>query len=301
MAQSLNELSLPLLDAAAPGLTLFSRGKVRDTFDMGDHLLMIATDRMSAFDVVLPNGIPDKGTLLTQMSRYWFEETRAVCPNHLDAGGKWPGELADREAAWEPRSMLVRKAERVDIECIIRGYLAGSGWKEYQQGGTLAGLPLPAGLRESDRLPEPQFTPSTKNDTGHDENISIEQMAGLVGPDLTAQLQQVSIDLYNTASTKALEKGVIMADTKLEFGFIDGTLHLIDECFTPDSSRYWDAETYAPGQSQPSMDKQYLRDYLETLDWDKTAPGPSLPDEVVLGIRERYVLAYRRITGREFE
>jgi phosphoribosylaminoimidazole-succinocarboxamide synthase len=301
MAKSLNELSPPLLDAAAPGLTLFNRGKVRDTFDMGDHLLMIATDRMSAFDVVLPNGIPDKGTLLTQMSRFWFEQTESVCPNHLDPGGKWPRDLSDREKEWEPRSMLVRKAERVDIECIIRGYLAGSGWKEYQKQGTLAGLPLPSGLKESDRLPEPQFTPSTKNDSGHDENISIHEMANLVGRELTDQLQRVSIDLYNAAASQALEKGVIMADTKLEFGFIDGTLHLIDECFTPDSSRYWDAETYVPGQSQPSMDKQYLRDYLETLDWDKTAPGPELPDEVVLGIRERYVLAYKRITGRQFE
>ena len=298
MSQTLEELSPPLMDAAVPGLTLFNRGKVRDTFDAGDHLLMSATDRMSAFDVVLPNGIPDKGTLLTQMSRYWFEQTADVCPNHLDPGGHWPRELAEKRDEWEPRSMLVRKAKRIDIECIVRGYLAGSGWKEYQQHGTLAGLPLPAGLEESARLPEPQFTPSTKNDVGHDENISIEQMAELVGDDLTAQLQRLSIELYNHAAGMALEKGVIMADTKLEFGFIDDAVHLIDECFTPDSSRYWDAETYRPGVSQPSMDKQYLRDYLETLDWDKTAPGPGLPDEVVLGIRERYVLAYRRVTGR---
>ncbi|MFN2463574.1 MAG: phosphoribosylaminoimidazolesuccinocarboxamide synthase [Candidatus Dormibacteria bacterium] len=298
MTDTLMDLSQPLMDAAVPGLTLFNRGKVRDTFDAGDHLLMIATDRMSAFDVVLPNGIPDKGTLLTQMSRYWFEQTADVCPNHLDPGGKWPAELEQKRGEWEPRSMLVRKAKRVDIECIVRGYLAGSGWKEYQKSGTLAGLPLPAGLKESDRLPEPQFTPSTKNDVGHDENISIEQMAELVGEDLTRQLQQVSIDLYLKASGMALEKGVIMADTKLEFGFIDDRLHLIDECFTPDSSRYWDAETYRPGESQPSMDKQYLRDYLEGLDWDKNAPGPELPDEVVLGVRDRYLLAYRRVTGR---
>ena len=298
MTDTLQELSPPLMDAAVPGLTLFNRGKVRDTFDLGDHLLMIATDRMSAFDVVLPNGIPDKGALLTQMSSFWFAQTADICPNHLDPGGHWPRELAEKRDDWESRSMLVRKAKRIDIECIVRGYLAGSGWKEYQEHGTLAGLPLPAGLEESARLPEPQFTPSTKNDFGHDENISIDQMAELVGEELTAQLQRLSIDLYNKAAGIALEKGVILADTKLEFGFIDDRVHLIDECFTPDSSRYWDADTYRPGTSQPSMDKQYLRDYLETLDWDKTPPGPELPDEVVLGIRERYVLAYRRLTGR---
>jgi len=298
MAETLEELSPPLMDAAVPGLTLFNRGKVRDTFDSGDHLLMIATDRMSAFDVVLPNGIPDKGSLLTQMSIYWFDQTAEVCPNHLDPGGHWPKELAEKRDEWEPRSMLVRKAKRVDIECIVRGYLAGSGWKEYQKSGTLAGLPLPSGLVESDRLPEPQFTPSTKNDVGHDENISIEQMREMVGADLTRDLQRLSIGLYNRAAGMALEKGVILADTKLEFGFIDEKLHLIDECFTPDSSRYWDAVTYRAGEPQPSMDKQYLRDYLETLDWDKTAPGPELPPEVVLGIRDRYLLAYKRITGR---
>jgi phosphoribosylaminoimidazole-succinocarboxamide synthase len=298
MTTPLSELSTPLMDAAVPGLTLFHRGKVRDTFDAGDHLLMIATDRMSAFDVILPNGIPDKGTLLTQMSRFWFEKTAEVCPNHLDSRGKWPAGLEDKREAWEPRSMLVRKARRVDIECIVRGYLAGSGWKEYRKRGTLAGLRLPAGLVESERLPAPQFTPSTKNDTGHDENISIEQMARIVGRDLTAQLQQVSIELYSAAATLALEKGVILADTKLEFGFIDDRIHLIDECFTPDSSRYWDADTYKPGEPQPSMDKQYLRDWLETLDWDKTAPGPELPEEVILGTRDRYLLAYQRITGK---
>jgi phosphoribosylaminoimidazole-succinocarboxamide synthase len=286
------------MDAAVPGLSLFNRGKVRDTFDVGDHLLMIATDRMSAFDVILPNGIPDKGTLLTQMSRFWFEQTKDVVPNHLDGSGKWPGDLAEKQAEWEPRSMLVRKARRVDIECIVRGYLAGSGWKEYQKAGTLAGLALPEGLRESERLPEPRFTPSTKNDEGHDENISIEEMARMVGPELTAELERLSLSLYNTAAGIALDKGVILADTKLEFGFINDRLHLIDECFTPDSSRYWDAETYRPGEPQPSMDKQYLRDWLEAQDWDKTPPGPELPPEVILGVRERYVEAYRRITGR---
>jgi phosphoribosylaminoimidazole-succinocarboxamide synthase len=297
---SLAELDPPIMDAAIPGLTLFSRGKVRDTFDFGDHLLMIATDRMSAFDVILPNGIPDKGVILTEMSKWWFERTAHIVPNHLDPGG-WPPELSEHQQSWERRSMYVRKAERVDVECVVRGYLAGSGWKEYREEGTLAGLSLPAGLVESDRLPEPQFTPATKNDTGHDENISISQMADTYGAELTDQLQQLSLELYRAAATTALERGVILADTKLEFGFIDGKIHLIDECFTPDSSRYWDAQTYERGKPQPSMDKQYLRDWLESLDWDKTAPGPALPEEVVLGTRERYLLAYRRVIGEDLK
>jgi phosphoribosylaminoimidazole-succinocarboxamide synthase len=286
------------MKATIPGFSLFSRGKVRDTFDLGHHLLMVATDRVSAFDVVLPNGIPDKGAVLTQMSRWWFDRTGGICPNHIEPGG-WPEELAAYEHDWARRSMYVRRAERIDIECVVRGYLAGSGWNEYREQGTLAGLTLPAGLQESDRLPEPRFTPSTKSDDGHDENISIAQMAGMVGSSLTVELHQLCLDLYNTAATIALERGVILADTKLEFGHIDGKLHLIDECFTPDSSRYWDAETYARGKPQPSMDKQYLRDWLEGLDWDKTAPGPELPDDVILGTRDRYLLAYRRITGED--
>ena len=300
MSESVARLHAPVMEIDGRGLPLFSRGKVRDTFDLGDHLLMIATDRISAFDVILPNGIPDKGTILTQMSRWWFAETAAIAPNHLDPEAAWPAQLADVEEELEPRSMLVRKAKRIDIECIVRGYLAGSGWKEYQDHGTLAGLQLRAGLRESERLPEPQFTPSTKNDSGHDENISVHAMADMIGIELTAELAQLSIDLYNSASTLALERGVILADTKLEFGFIDGRVHLIDECFTPDSSRYWDAGTYEPGRAQPSMDKQFLRDYLQGLDWDKTPPGPGLPPEIVLGVRERYIEAYQRITGRAF-
>jgi phosphoribosylaminoimidazole-succinocarboxamide synthase len=243
-AEALDQLDPPLMDAAAPGLTLYSRGKVRDTFDLGDHLLMIATDRVSAFDVVLPTGIPDKGVILTQMSRWWFEQTREICPNHIDEGHSWPSELSDVKKAWEPRSMMVRTAKRINYECIVRGYLAGSGWHEYQKTGTLAGLPLPPGLRESERLSEPQFTPSTKNDAGHDENISIQEMSRRIGTDLTIQLQQLSLDLYGTASAIALERGVILADTKLEFGIVGDQVILIDECFTPDSSRYWDAEIY---------------------------------------------------------
>ena len=298
-AKPLAELGQPLMAAEAPGLQLFHRGKVRDTFDLDRHLLMVATDRVSAFDVVLPNGIPEKGVLLTEMSKWWFARVSEIVPNHLDPYAAWPAEADDVRQLWERRSMLARKAQRIDIECIVRGYLAGSGWKEYQESGTLAGLKLPPGLQESDRLPEPQFTPSTKNDTGHDVNISMAEMAQMVGSELTAELAQLSINLYSTASAIALERGVILADTKLEFGYIGGEVHLIDECFTPDSSRYWDMEVYRPGSPQPSMDKQYLRDWLETLDWDKTAPGPSIPDGVVVGIRERYLEAYRRITGEE--
>ena len=294
--RSVAGLAEPLMSADAPGLNLTYRGKVRDTFDLGDHLLMVATDRVSAFDVVLPNGIPDKGVVLTEMSKWWFSRVAEIVPNHLDPTATWP---AAAPSAWDRRSMLVRKAERIDIECIVRGYLAGSGWKEYQESGTLAGLQLPPGLRDSERLPEPQFTPSTKNDTGHDVNISIHEMAQMVGSELTAELSQLSVNLYSTAAAIALERGVILADTKLEFGYIDGEIHLIDECFTPDSSRYWDMEIYEPGKPQPSMDKQYLRDWLETLDWDKTPPGPPIPDDVVAGIRDRYLEAYRRITGQE--
>jgi phosphoribosylaminoimidazole-succinocarboxamide synthase len=298
-ARSLAELNPPLMDAAAPGLTLYSRGKVRDTFDLGDHLLMIATDRVSAFDVVLPNGIPDKGTILTQMSRWWFEQTRDICPNHIDDRRSWPNELSDVRKQWEPRAMMVKTAKRIDFECIVRGYLAGSGWQEYKKNGTLAGVKLSPNMVISGRLKEPQFTPSTKNESRHDENISISEMARQLGNELTAQLEELSLNLYGTAAAIALERGVILADTKLEFGIIDGEVHLIDECFTPDSSRYWDAETYKPGVPQDAMDKQYLRDWLETVDWDKTPPGPEIPESVVLGIRERYLLAYRRITGRD--
>ncbi len=298
-SRTLAELDPPLMDAAAPGLTLYSRGKVRDTFDLGDHLLMIATDRVSAFDVVLPNGIPDKGKILTQMSRWWFEQTGDICPNHIDKGASWPPELSNVKDEWEPRSMMVKTAKRIDFECIVRGYLAGSGWAEYKKRGTLAGVVLPDGMVVSGRLREPQFTPSTKNDQGHDQNISISDMARQIGTELTTKLEEMSLNLYGTAAAIALERGVILADTKLEFGIIDGQVHLIDECFTPDSSRYWDAETYRPGLPQEAMDKQYLRDWLETTGWNKTAPGPEIPEAVVLGIRDRYLTAYRRITGRD--
>jgi phosphoribosylaminoimidazole-succinocarboxamide synthase len=294
--QRLGDLNPPLLRADARGLRVFHRGKVRDSFDLGNRLLIVASDRVSAFDVVMAQGIPDKGAILTQMSLWWFKQLKDICPNHLDGASVWPSEAP---AEWDHRSMLVRKAKRIDIECIVRGHLAGSGWAEYRKSGTLAGRPLPEGLRESDRLPEPMFTPSTKSDDGHDVNITVVQMAEKVGITLTEVLRKVSIDLYNAAAQVALERGVILADTKLEFGFINDDLHLIDECFTPDSSRYWDAQTYEPGRSQPSMDKQFLRDYLETLGWNKEPPPPALPEHIVLGIRDRYVNAYNRITGRE--
>jgi phosphoribosylaminoimidazole-succinocarboxamide synthase len=313
MSKTLAELRPALMEASAPGLRVFSKGKVRDTFELppqesgspgapvGDRLLMVASDRISAFDVVLPTGIPDKGAILTQMSRWWFDRTASTFPNHVVADAQWPEELRPQREAWEPRSMIVRRAARVDIECVVRGYLAGSGWQEYRELGTLAGIKLPPGLGESERLPEPQFTPSTKNEVGHDENITIERMAGIVGAEVTRQLEQASLELYRTGAAAALERGVILADTKFEFGFIDDRLHLIDECFTPDSSRYWDANIYQAGKPQPALDKQFLRDYLETLDWDKTAPGPQLPDDIVLGVRERYMDAYRRITGSDFD
>jgi len=286
-------------ETTLPGIQFLNRGKVRDLYQVGDRLLIVATDRLSAFDVVLPTPIPDKGRVLTQLSLFWFDLLRDIIPNHVLSAADFPPELAAYSAQLNGRSMLCEKTKPLPIECVVRGYLAGSGWKEYREQGTLAGLGLPAGLLESDRLPEPRFTPATKNDSGHDENISISQMAAMYGPELTAELHQLSLELYNTAATIALERGVILADTKLEFGFIDGKIHLIDECFTPDSSRYWDAQTYERGKPQPSMDKQYLRDWLESQNWDKAAPGPELPEEIVLGTRERYLLAYRRVTGQD--
>src|SRR5258708_22480053 len=247
LSPRLAQLGPPLMDATVNGLPLYSRGKVRDTFDFGDHLLMVATDRVAAFDVVLPNGIPDKGTILTQMSRWWFGRTSEICPNHL-AEGAWPAELAQYEREWAPRSMYVRRADRIDIECVVRGYLAGSGWQEYGEHGTLGGLGLPAGLVQSDRLPEPRFTPSTKNDTGHDENISITRMAEMIGSKLTAELHQLCLDLYSTAATIALERGVILADTNLEFGYIDAPIHLLTQCFPPHSPRSSAPEPYHPGK-----------------------------------------------------
>ena len=278
-------------------LKLFRRGKVRDTYELSDSsLLMVATDRISAFDVVLPTPIPDKGRVLTQMSLRWFDLTNDIVPNHL---------LAQQDDAlpaavpveWRERCMHVARADRIDIECVVRGYISGSGWKEYRRNGTLAEEPLPEGLRESARLPEPRFTPAMKNDDGHDENISRARLRDLVGAELAERLEATSLRIFELATTICEKSGIILADTKFEFGFIDGTLSLIDEVLTPDSSRFWEISTWREGDAVPSFDKQFVRDYLETLDWDKTPPGPELPDDVVRGTAERYRQAAERICG----
>jgi phosphoribosylaminoimidazole-succinocarboxamide synthase len=291
---------MPVMTTAeAEGLRVFRRGKVRDTFELDDHtLLMVATDRLSAFDVVLPTPIPDKGRVLTQMSRWWFAQTEHISPNHLLADDPEVIPAASRDD-WLQRSMRVRRAERIDIECVVRGFISGSGWKEYRAEGTLAGEPLPAGLRESGKLDHPRFTPAAKNDTGHDENISRANLADVVGTELAVRLERVSLDLYNFAAASSEKRGVYLADTKFEFGFVDGELTLIDEIFTPDSSRFWEIAQYREGESVTSMDKQFVRDFLETLSWDKTPPGPELPDDVVAGTRSRYLEAARRICDLE--
>ncbi|WP_337309544.1 phosphoribosylaminoimidazolesuccinocarboxamide synthase [Candidatus Aeolococcus gillhamiae] len=285
--------------AQAEGLTVFRRGKVRDTFELDDStLLMVATDRLSAFDVVLPTPIPDKGRVLTQMSRWWFDKTQHIVPNHLLPDDQNAVPAANRDD-WLQRSMRVRRAERIDIECVVRGYISGSGWKEYRNEGTLASEPLPAGLLESGRLDHPRFTPAAKNDTGHDENISRANLSDVVGKDLAEQLERVSLELFAYASAHCEQRGVILADTKFEFGHIDGKLTLIDEIFTPDSSRFWEISAWHEGQAVTSMDKQFVRDFLETLSWDKTPPGPELPPDVVEGTRKRYLEAARRICDLE--
>ncbi|HEX2172222.1 MAG TPA: phosphoribosylaminoimidazolesuccinocarboxamide synthase [Dehalococcoidia bacterium] len=282
------------------------RGKVRDTYDFGDLLLMVTTDRLSAFDVVLPTGIPDKGRVLSLLSAFWFDKLRGVVPNHLVAvvgESVRSGPLPDWAATLPPelagRSLIVRKAERIDVECIVRGYLSASAWVEYQRSGTIGGMPLSAGLRESDRFPEPIFTPSTKADTGHDVNISVDRLADLVGREVTDRLAELSLAVYRAAADHALGRGLIIADTKLEFGWIDGRIHLIDEVLTPDSSRFWDAAAYEPGGPQASFDKQFVRDYLNRSGWDHEPPAPELPPEIVAATAEKYREAYRRLTGRD--
>jgi phosphoribosylaminoimidazole-succinocarboxamide synthase len=266
-------------------------GKVRELYALeDDRLLLVASDRISTFDVVLPTEIRDKGRVLCGLSAFWFARTGEICPNHL---------LAVRDDA---RSMECRRLEMLPIECVVRGYLAGSGWKDYRESGVVCGHRLPEGLQESDRLPEPLFTPATKADTGHDENIDVETAAGLVGRDRFDEVQETALALYRFAAAHALERGIVIADTKFEFGLDrDGTLVLGDEAFTPDSSRFWPADEYTPGGTQPSFDKQFVRDYCESLGWDKTAPGPELPDDVVAGTRARYVDAFERLSGVPFE
>jgi phosphoribosylaminoimidazole-succinocarboxamide synthase len=284
------------------GLPLIHRGKVRETYEVDErHLLLVATDRLSAFDVVFGQPIPDKGAVLTRLSAWWFEQLASLGRSHFVSAE--PADLpeAARTREMAPRSMLVRRAERVDAECVVRGYLAGSGWAEYGRTGEVCGHPLPDGLKEADRLPEPIFTPSTKAEVGHDENITRDQLADLVGADLARQLEERSIALYLEGARRAEAVGLILADTKFEFGWIDGELAVIDEVLTPDSSRFWDAEHYAPGQSPQSFDKQFVRDFVAASGWNKEPPAPALPEEVIAGTRERYVAAYERLTGRRWE
>ena len=283
-------------------LPLFGRGKVRDTYDLDDRLLMVASDRLSAFDAILPNGIPDKGRVLTLLSAFWFDRTREIIPNHLlsTAINDLPEALSASPELVEMlagRFMLVRKAQRIDFECVVRGYLAGSGWADYQRTGAVCGVRLPPGLRQADELPEPIFTPATKAETGHDINISLEEMKNSVGEDLGQVISDVSIAIYREAAAYALDRGIIIADTKMEFGLLDGQLILIDELLTPDSSRFWAVGEYAPGGSPPSFDKQYVRDWLERSGWNKQPPAPALPDEVVAGTSSRYREAYQWLTG----
>ncbi len=285
----------PTFETALP-LALHARGKVRDTYRLSEtELLMVATDRISAFDVVLPTPIPDKGRVLTQLSSFWFVQTRNLVPNHLMGEQSLPDDLTGLQPDLQDRALRVRRAEPITFECVVRGYVSGSGWRDYRRTGTIAGEPLPAGLRESDRLPEPLFTPATKAETGHDENISRRQLADRIGSELAAELERLSLSIYRFGAARAGPCGLILADTKLEFGWLDGQLILIDELLTPDSSRFWDADVYRPGGPQASFDKQYVRDCLETVGWDKCPPAPALPDEVVQGTRARYLEAWRRL------
>lgn len=281
------------------GVKLFARGKVRDIYDFGDRLLLIATDRLSAFDVVLPTPIPDKGCVLTQLSLFWFQQLADVVPHHVISSTDFPKELNPYRDQLRGRAMLVRRTEPIRVECVVRGYLSGSGWKEYQRSSSVCGIALPPGLVESARLPEPIFTPATKAETGHDENISFEQVAQMLGRERSEQLREVSLELYRRASEYAEERGIIIADTKFEFGVLDGELVWIDEALTPDSSRFWPAEQYAPGGSQPSFDKQFVRDYLERIRWPKQPPAPELPPDVVSATTAKYRDVYLRLTGTE--
>lgn len=283
------------------GISPVARGKVRDIYDLGDKLLIVATDRLSAFDVVLPTPIPDKGRVLTQLSLFWFDLLRDVIPNHVLGATEFPPPFDRHREELAGRSMLVRKTQPLPIECVVRGYVSGSGWKDYRATGRICGIPLPSGLKESERLPEPIFTPATKAATGHDENISFEQAASLIGGKLAEQVREVSLEIYQRAAAHAEPRGVLLADTKFEFGLLDGELIWIDEALTPDSSRFWPAAQYKPGGPQPSFDKQFVRDYLESIRWPKTPPGPELPSEVVAATRAKYREAYRILAGHELD
>jgi phosphoribosylaminoimidazole-succinocarboxamide synthase len=283
------------------GAKLLSRGKVRDLYAVDDRLLLVATDRLSAFDVVLPTPIPDKGRVLTQLSLFWFDRLADVVPNHVLEDDALPPELAAQSSLLEGRSMLCQRTQPLPIECVVRGYLVGSGWKDYRATGSVCGIPLPPGLRESDKLPEPLFTPSTKATEGHDQNISFDDVVAHIGKDLAERVRAISLELYRRGAEYAAPRGILLADTKFEFGLLDGELIWIDEALTPDSSRFWPAASYEPGRPQPSFDKQFVRDYLERIGWNKLPPGPELPADVVSGTRDKYREAYRLLVGHDLD
>lgn len=283
------------------GITPIARGKVRDIYDLGDKLLIVATDRLSAFDVVMPTPIPDKGRVLTQLSLFWFHLLSDVIPNHVLSATDFPAPFVRFQEALAGRSMVVKKTQPLPIECVVRGYLSGSGWKEYKATGRVCGIAPPRGLRESDKLPEPIFTPATKAATGHDENISFDRAAEMIGGALAEKVRSASLEIYRRAAGYAELRGILLADTKFEFGLLGSELIWIDEALTPDSSRFWPAAKYRPGSPQPSFDKQFVRDYLEQVRWPKTPPGPELPEEVVAGTRAKYREAFRILTGHELD
>jgi phosphoribosylaminoimidazole-succinocarboxamide synthase len=296
-------MTQPIKETDFPELNLLKRGKVRDMYDLGDNLLMVATDRLSAFDVVMPDPIPDKGIILTQISLFWFEFMQSLIPNHVIASHvkDFPEACQRYTDMLRGRSLVVKKATPLAIECVVRGYISGSGWKSYQETGSICGIQLPEGLKESDQLPEPIFTPSTKAEQGdHDINIDFDQAADVVGRPLAEKVRDLSLSIYTKGSAMAAEKGIIIADTKFEFGQVGDDIILIDEVLTPDSSRFWPKETYAPGGAQKSFDKQYVRDHLNTLDWDKTPPGPALPEAVIKGTRLKYLEALTQLTGSNY-
>lgn len=292
-----------LLNTDFKDLKLFRKGKVRDVYDLGDKLLIISCDRISCFDVVLPCAIPYKGEVLTAISNFWFDFTKDIIANHLITSdlSKYPSDLDKYSNNLKGRSMLVKKTKPLPVECIVRGYLSGSGWKEYRKSNSVCGIKLPLGLNESDKLPEPIFTPSTKADVGHDQNVSQDYIEDLIGKDTAGRIARASIDIYQQASDYALSRGIIIADTKFEFGIYNNEVILIDEVLTPDSSRFWPADEYLPGRAQVSFDKQFVRDYLETLDWDKVPPAPKLPEDIITKTTQKYLEAYKRLTGKELK
>jgi len=293
-----------ILNIELPGIKLFKKGKVRNVFDLGDRLLLVTSDRISAFDSVMPNGIPDKGKILTQLSAFWFDYTKSIIKNHMISANvhNFPSDInvnEDVKKLLSKRTMLTYKTDSIDIECVARGYLSGSAWKEYQQNGSVCGIKLPTGLKESDKLPEPIFTPATKAASGHDVNISEKEMKDKIGNEDGSFLKEKTLEVYNAARDYADTKGIIIADTKFEFGKLDGKIILIDEILTPDSSRFWPKDTYKPGGAQPSFDKQFVRDYLISIKWNKEPPAPRLSDEVVLKTREKYLEAFKMLSGKK--